>query len=204
MKKIAAAAVAFALMGTAAVLAQQAQAPAPAPAAPAAAAPAAPAAATPAPPPDSEARAARRAVMRSTQQTVTQINEIVIGVMDPAGLRTRLNTLIENAGKTAQLFAPGTDQNDAGAKPEIWTDQAGFKAINDKFIADAKLVLAAIPDRIKLAEGMRDLQANCTACHSKYRVMPAAPEGGRGRGGRGRGAANAAAAPAAAPAAAAN
>ena len=197
MKKLAAATAAILAVVSAAALAQQAAppaAPAPAPAA-------APA------PPDSPARAERRAVMRSTQQTVTQINEIVIGVMDPAGLKTRLNTLIENANKTATLFAPGTDQNDIGVKPELWSDYAGFKAINDKFIADAKIVLAAIPDRIKLAEGMRDLQANCSACHSKYRVMPAAAEGGRGRGGRGRGAADAAAAPAApaaAPAAQAN
>jgi cytochrome c556 len=186
MKKFAAVTAVLALVGTAAAIAQQAAPPAP-PAAPAAAAPAPP------PPPDSEARAARRAVMRSTQQTVTQINEIVIGVMDPAGLKTRLQTLTENAQKTAALFAPGTDRNDAGAKPEIWTDPAGFKAANDKFIADIQKVVVAIPDRVKLAEAMRDLQSNCAGCHTKYRVMPAVDPNAAGRG-RGRGGAAAAAA----------
>lgn len=181
MKKFAAVTAALAVLGTVAALAQQA-APPPAPAAPAA----------PAPPP-SAARISRQALMRSNQQTVTQINEIVIGIMDPAGLKTRLQTLAENGKKIQAAFAPGTDQNDQGAKPEVWTNAAGFKAANDKFIAAIPKVVASIPDRVKLAEAMRDLQAECGACHTTFRVMPAAAEG-RGRGGRGRGAAPAAAA----------
>src|SRR5690242_7809192 len=134
MKKLAAVTLSLAVIGAAAALGQQAAPPA-APA-PAAATPPAP------PPPDSPARAERRALMRSNQQTVTQINEIVIGIMDPAGLRSRLQTLAENGKKIQAAFAPGTDQADVSAKPEIWTNAAGFKAANDKFIAAIPKVVA--------------------------------------------------------------
>jgi len=180
MKKFAACVTVLALLGTAAAIAQNPPA-APAPAAP------------PAPPPTE-----RQLLMRAHQQTQIAFNAIVIGVIDEAELKTLSQRMIDNGTSTIALFAPGTDQTDPRAKPEIWTDQAGFKAANDRFIAAVRNAQTKIPDRIAMAEAMVEVGAACSACHTAYRVMPTAAAGGRGRGGRG---AEPAAAPAAAPAA---
>lgn len=188
MKKFTAMSViALAVLGTAAAIAQ---APAPAPAA----------ATPPAPPPPPTPR---QAVMQSNRTTSAAYSEMAIGVVNPTLLRQQAQTLIDNGAKIAALFAASTSgEADPRAKPEIWTDAAGFKAANDKYIAAARVVLTAVPDRIKMTEAMRDLQETCTGCHTAYRIMAAAPADGRGRGGRGRGAAAPAAeAGAAAPAA---
>jgi cytochrome c556 len=193
MKTFAACVTVIALLGTVAAIAQNP----PAAPAPAAVTPPAP------PPPPTE----RQLLMRSHQQTQAAFNAIVIGVIDPAELKTLSQRLIDNGSRTIALFAPGTDQADPRAKPEIWKDQAGFKAANDKFIAAVRNAQTKIPDRVAMAEAMVEVGAACGACHTAYRVMPAAAPGGRGRGGRGAAAAAEAAAPAAAaaaPAAAAN
>jgi len=176
MRKITACVTGLALLGAAAAIAQT---------------PAPPAAPAPAPAPPTE----RQALMRAQQQAQQAFNAIVIGVIDEAALKSHAQTLIANAEKLPALFAPGTDQNDPRAKPEIWTDQAGFKAANDKFIAAVRKAEAAVPNRIAMAEAMVEVGAACSACHQAYRVMPAAAAG---RGGRGAAEAEPAAAPAAA------
>jgi cytochrome c556 len=180
MNKLIAAVMGLAALGAVAALAQT---PAPAPAA----APAAP----PAPPTE------RQAVMQSNRTASAAYAEITISVMQPAAAKAAAQTLIDNGAKIATLFGPNTDRDDPRALPAVWTDAAGFKALNDRFIANARKLITAIPDRVNMAVAMRDVQADCAECHKTYRVAPAAAPGGRG--GRGRGAAaDAPAAPAAA------
>lgn len=162
MKKIAIGTVILAALGAAAAIAQ-----APAPAA---------APAPPAPPTE------RQALMRAQQQAQQAFNAIVIGVIDEAALKAHSQTLLDNARKLPALFAPGTEQNDPRAKPEIWTDQAGFKAANDRFIAAVQKAQGAIPDRIAMAEAMVEVGAGCSSCHQAYRVMPTVAAGRGGRG----------------------
>lgn len=68
-------------------------------------------------------------------------------------------------------FVEGS-QAGTGAKPDVWTDAAGFKAAQAKFEgAVDKLSVAANSgdlDRVRAAFG--DVGASCKACHDSYRV----------------------------------
>jgi len=130
-----------------------------------------------------DARSDRQAVMKANNAAISATDGLVTGAFKLAEVKKQAQLLIDNGGKIAVLFAPGTDHNDTGIKAELWSDAAGFKAANDKFIADAKTLLTA-PDRIATAHAMVVVQADCATCHKAYRVMPAAPAGrGVPRGG---------------------
>lgn len=69
-------------------------------------------------------------------------------------------------------FGPGTDKGKkTGAKPNVWTDAAGFKAAADKMVAAvAKLDTAAKSgnlDAVKAAFG--ETGKTCKGCHDDYR-----------------------------------
>jgi cytochrome c556 len=110
------------------------------------------------------------------------------------GMATDLNQVRANAGATppnmaaakttAQkvaasmkrfrtLFPPGTDSGAAKtrAKPEIWSDAAGWKAANDKALADANAMVAAAggSDPNAVTDAVAAFQRNCTSCHAGYR-----------------------------------
>ncbi|MDB5438550.1 MAG: cytochrome [Caulobacteraceae bacterium] len=76
------------------------------------------------------------------------------------------------------LAGSGPDAVKTRAKPEVWSDAAGFKAAIDKAAADADAVVTAADS--KNADGVKAavtaFQANCGACHTKYRgpALPAA------------------------------
>lgn len=69
-------------------------------------------------------------------------------------------------------FGEGTDKGDTKAKPEIWTEQAKFKAGADKMQAEmTKLAAAARTgnlDNIKTA--FAATSDTCKACHDNYRA----------------------------------
>jgi cytochrome c556 len=68
-------------------------------------------------------------------------------------------------------FGPGT-QGKSAAKPEVWSDAAGFKGAQTKFEgAVVKLSAAADSgDLDKLRAAFGDVGASCKACHDAYRV----------------------------------
>lgn len=68
-------------------------------------------------------------------------------------------------------FGAGT-QGSSSAKPEIWSDAAGFKAAQTKFEgAVVKLSAAAdAGDLDKLRAAFGDVGASCKACHDAYRA----------------------------------
>jgi len=130
-----------------------------------------------------DAHADRQALMRANSAAATAIDGITIGVLKPADIKVQAQILIDNGGKMAALFAPGTDQNDPAILPVLWTDQAGFKKAADKFVADARVLLTPSTDRLALVKALATVQADCAACHKAYRVPPPAAAGrGRGRG----------------------
>ncbi len=73
-----------------------------------------------------------------------------------------------------QGFGPGTEKGaiTSRAKPEIWTEQAKFKELSDKMIAETtKLVAAAKTgnaDTLKTQFGATG--ATCKACHDNYQA----------------------------------
>jgi cytochrome c556 len=68
-------------------------------------------------------------------------------------------------------FGPGTDKGETRAKPEIWTEDAKFRAAASKMQEEmAKLNAAAKTgnlDQIKAAFG--PVGQSCKACHDEYR-----------------------------------
>jgi len=73
-----------------------------------------------------------------------------------------------------EAFAAGSDKGaETRAKPEIWSDAAGFKKVLDGFQAEAtKLVQVA--KTAKDVEAVRSqfsaLSKSCAACHDNYRT----------------------------------
>ncbi len=123
-----------------------------------------------------DAHADRQAVMKANSAAYNALDGLVVGILNPAEVKKQAQILIDNGAKISALFAAGTDQNDPGALPAVWTDAAGFKAANDKFIADARTFLTE-PNRIAMAHALVTVQADCGACHKLYRVPPPAAAG---------------------------
>jgi cytochrome c556 len=85
-------------------------------------------------------------------------------------------TIISNVYiNMADLFPDGTDKGlgyngPTKASPEIWKDKAGFKALIDKMVTDAKAAAAAAPKgKDAFAQAFAPVGQNCQACHEKFR-----------------------------------
>lgn len=118
-----------------------------------------------------DAHSDREAVMRANGGAVRTLNGLVAN-FDVAAVKTQGQVLVDSAAKIKAAFAPGTDQNDPGALPAVWTDSAGFAAAADKFGADAQKVLAAT-DGPSLQTALAAVNADCGGCHRSYRTPPA-------------------------------
>jgi hypothetical protein len=67
---------------------------------------------------------------------------------------------------------PAGSQAGSSAKPEVWSDAAGFKQAQQKFEA-AVVKLSDVSgsgDLEKLRSAFGDVGASCKACHDSYRV----------------------------------
>jgi len=69
-------------------------------------------------------------------------------------------------------FGEGTDMGDTKARPEIWKEQAKFKAAGDKLQGEMSKLAAAAKtgdlDRIKTA--FQATAGSCKACHDDFRA----------------------------------
>jgi cytochrome c556 len=77
------------------------------------------------------------------------------------------------------LFPAGSGPSDTAktrAKPEIWTDAAGFKAALDKSAAAADAVTASVAskDAAKINDAVTAFQGTCGGCHTPFRGPPVA------------------------------
>lgn len=68
-------------------------------------------------------------------------------------------------------FVAGSDKGETRAKPEIWSDAAGFKAASEKMQGEVMKLSAAAKtgnlDAVKTAFGAAG--QTCKACHDEYR-----------------------------------
>ena len=76
------------------------------------------------------------------------------------------------ADRLTDLFPKGQEKEDSRAKPEIWTDFAGFKKANQNFVvASAALVKAmASGDAIAAKAAQKRTGKTCGGCHKPYRL----------------------------------
>lgn len=117
----------------------------------------------------------RQALMKERGKIVGGLSKVVKGEdpFDAAAVLTQLQALQANAEKldVDALFPAGSDTGDTTAAPKIWQDMAGFKAAEDKYLADVKAASAAAPadvDTLKTQFGT--IASNCGTCHQAYRV----------------------------------
>jgi cytochrome c556 len=76
------------------------------------------------------------------------------------------------AGSLANLFPAGEQKHGSRAKPEIWSDAAGFNNANQKFV----LAAAAFSDALKSNDvsaaqaSKKQTGKTCGGCHKAYRL----------------------------------
>ncbi len=88
---------------------------------------------------------------------------------DAAVVKTEAATIQERLEKAATLFPPGSDEGDTKARPEIWSDRAGFdKSMKDG--QEAARALQAVKDEASFRPALGALGRNCKECHDKYRM----------------------------------
>lgn len=72
-----------------------------------------------------------------------------------------------------EAFAAGSDKGETRAKPEIWSDAAGFKKVMDGFQAEAEKMVQ-VAKTSTTVDGVRNqfsaLSKSCGACHDNYRT----------------------------------
>lgn len=84
--------------------------------------------------------------------------------------RQVLTTYVTVAEKVVALFPAGSDVGETTAAPAVWQDEAGFKAGFAKFEADAKEGLASTSDLDSFKVAFGAVTKNCGGCHETFRI----------------------------------
>ncbi len=118
---------------------------------------------------------------RQSVYTVIGWHNRTLGLMIKGQVPYDKDVFARNAALIAQLsqiapdaFAPGSDKGaKTRAKPEIWSDAAGFKKVMDNFQAEAAK-LAEVARTATSVDQVRSQAAamgkSCGACHDNFRT----------------------------------
>jgi cytochrome c556 len=88
---------------------------------------------------------------------------------DTAVVKASATTIADNLKKAQALFPAGSGGGESRAKPEIWTDAAGFeKGMKDAHAA--AVALQSVSDEAAFGPALGALGASCKSCHDKYRL----------------------------------
>lgn len=88
---------------------------------------------------------------------------------DAAVVKANATTIADNLRKAQALFPAGSGGGESRAKPEIWTDAAGF----EKTMKDAQAAAVAlqfVADEAAYRPALGALGSSCKSCHDKYRL----------------------------------
>ncbi len=88
---------------------------------------------------------------------------------DAAVVTASATTIAENLKKAHALFPAGSDGGESRAKPEIWSDRAGF----DKEMKDAQaaaVALSSVKEEAGFLPALKSLGGSCKSCHDMYRL----------------------------------
>lgn len=79
-------------------------------------------------------------------------------------------TIADRFGKAKALFPEGSEKGDkeTWAKPEIWSDRAGFDAALAKG-QEAATAMAAVTEESQFMPALQALGGSCKDCHDKFR-----------------------------------
>ena len=112
----------------------------------------------------------REALMKEIGRTMKSLSEIAKGAtpFDAATVKAGGETISANLTKFGTLFDAGTEGASKQARPEIWSDRAGFDAAREEAIKAATALAAADEAGLKAALGA--MGGTCKTCHQKYRL----------------------------------
>jgi cytochrome c556 len=114
----------------------------------------------------------RQAVMKAQGQSMKVLGEMAQGKspFDAAVVKEHGEAIAARFEQAKTLFVPGTEQGppETYAKPEVFSDAAGFGAALNQAI-DASHAVAAVTEEAQLGEAVGNLGGACKNCHDKYR-----------------------------------
>ncbi len=113
----------------------------------------------------------RHEAMETVQESFKPLRAIAVkeAPFDAAVVKRNATTILEKLKEAHGLFPEGSGGGDSRAKPEIWTDRAGF----DQAMKDAQAAataMAAVTDEASYVPAMKTLGGSCKNCHDKYRL----------------------------------
>lgn len=117
----------------------------------------------------------RKAAMTMIKRHYTQINAMATGKIPVnQGDLIRHASYLEMLSRAAlDGFVPGSHEGDTRAKPEIWTEWARYRSLNDQFTSDAtRLRDAAKSNNVAtLKTAVNDMTRTCKNCHDDFRTL---------------------------------
>lgn len=90
---------------------------------------------------------------------------------DAEAVRRNAGTIADQLKAAAGLFPAGSEKGDlqTWAKPEVFTDAAGFEAALKASLAAAG-ALQAVEKEEAFGPALKELGGSCKGCHEKYRL----------------------------------
>jgi cytochrome c556 len=111
----------------------------------------------------------REATMKDIGKNFKALVQMSKGAFDAAGAAEHGNAIAADLEKFKDMFPEGSQAGDKQAKPEIWTDRAGFE---EKRMAavNAATALAKVTDAAAFPAAFKTLGGTCGSCHEKFRA----------------------------------
>ena len=137
-------------------------------------------AARPAAPSPQDLVTTRQAGMDMAASTLTLLKNANAGNAPLKTLIFPASGLAKFAGVMPTLFADSTKTLPSRAKPNVWTDRAGFQAKAADFAGAAKALAAAAAadDKAAFDTALASVGASCKGCHDSFQAPPPAAKPG--------------------------
>jgi cytochrome c556 len=119
----------------------------------------------------------RQAGMGMSVPTLGALSSGAASGASPRTLGFQARSLAKWADGMPALFAVSTARLESRAKPEIWSDAAGF-AVRTRAFQDATKALVAATeadDKAGFAAALASVKGACKGCHDSYQV-PSPPQ----------------------------
>ncbi len=117
--------------------------------------------------------AERQEIMKKNNQEIRTLSNMQKGSVpfDLAKAQTALKGTSTDYKKVATLFPDNSQTgHETRARPNVWTDKAGFDAAMVKLISAAESAQASIKDEASFKTEFPKVSAACDSCHDTYRA----------------------------------
>jgi len=113
----------------------------------------------------------RQARMGRGGGNLASMKQVVDAHGDLTTLTPRIERLIQWATDLPTMFPAGSNTAASGARPEVWSDHAGFQAAADRFrtAVQGLAAPAAANDHAAFLTAWTAARASCQACHDSYK-----------------------------------